>query len=258
MFNIRIKQVKYIIAILLVLLTAQTLCAQPKLFKDGKPNKELKSGELKKYFKKKYKGVNRVSFSFHQYDENILNLRIEGSFMPEDSEAPIQETKKKTINGKYDVKHARSVARKFLKRELNLMGAESLDEMVETYSSSDPGSSAVLYKVFLNGAAVEKSRIVVSSKAIGEIYRVTANLVPITQAMRAASANTSEMLSEEEIRALIKSDQHGSSLHFLRLEKVIQTEAPYVVWIGNVGDWLYEVDAFTGGILRKKDNIINM
>jgi len=251
-------QMKYIIAILLVLLTAQTLCAQPKLFKDGKPNKELKSGEIKKYFKNKYKGVKQVGFRSHPHYKNKLKLRIDGPLIPEEEDIATQSTMERTSNGNFDVKHTRTVARKFLKRELKLFGAESLDEIVETFSNSGPVFSRVKYKIFLNNVAVEDTLIVVSSKAIGEISWVKASLVAITPEMRAASANTAEMLSEEEIRALIKSDQHGRSLHFLRLEKVIQTEAPYVIWIGNVGDWLYEVDAFTGEILRKKDNIINM
>ena len=163
----------------------------------------------------------------------------------------------------------RSIARSFLIEQARLFSISNVDEDIkeQKLTTDRHGRTHILYHRYINGLKMEGVEILIHIGSDKKIFAVNGKLIPVTYSLINNVVNKSTGgLSEEEIRGIIEQDIgqdkiDPGTIGINKIEKVVIPSDPYIVWKVDVilkkgiGRWLYTIDAFTGRVLEKRENI---
>ena len=214
---------------------------------------------LKQYLKNKYPKLDDVVSSVHQTPDGPKGkLHLRGKITP-----------KKAYSRDGDRNdRSRAIVKAFLEEEASLLGITKMDEMKEieirTSEGCDGNYTNVYYKRYINDLELEDAYLQFTIDSDDTIDYVGTNLVPVPQALYAAS--TKETLSAKQIADIVRQAvQSAQKIETINIKisgfkKLAITKAPYAIWKADVnlkrgvGAWRYTLDAVTGEILTRESS----
>ncbi len=163
----------------------------------------------------------------------------------------------------------RALARAFLDAEAAaLLGLAPADVRVARVSKGMPGDVAqtvISHRVYVGDLPLRGARVQLALDGDGRIRRVSAELPVVPDALRQATLRPT--LDEQSVLRLVQADieadaRSANAPYAVRryasdtarrptqVEKLAVPTPPYVIWeVRSI--WRYDIDAFTGKILRK-------
>lgn len=220
-------------------------------------NKQYKlPSNIKKYLSDKYIEIRDVTSTLQETPHGPRgSIGISGNFVPK---SVITEA------NKHD--RLRAIAKSFIAEEPELFGITDLEELREyKFESAESGWTHIYYSRFIGDLQFESS-IFVHINPEEQITSISGSVTPALPELYEAA--TKKTLLKDEIVKIIEQNFKSTGLdpknmRILRVQKFAVSYSPYVVWGANVnlkhgsGSWGYEIDAFTGEILKKKEALIH-
>lgn len=166
---------------------------------------------------------------------------------------------------------ARAIARAFLREETTLFGISNMDEIremrIDTFTSpyTKLTTTNIHYRRYIDNLELKDMYIGITIGQYENIRSVSAELVPTPPELY--EAVTKKTLSEIEILKIVEQDLesvgiNSRDMRVLKVEKVVIPSPPYVIWKPDVnlkkgiGRWGYDINAFTGEIIKKKNTLV--
>ena len=171
--------------------------------------------------------------------------------------------------GRFSVQYRRDLSKKKKKADkyvreksaLNFVLAEkhifrvSRPEQLNIFVRHDDetGNTNVRYERLVNDLVLDDMEFMVHVGPEGNITYVHGNVAPVSPALRASLKK--ETISEGQVRELVLADMGvGADTNqnlILGMEKKLESVHPYVTWKVK-GFWDYEINAFSGKIISKR------
>ena len=250
-----ISSVNVIVVLIMILGTYFVVWAQNTPEVSSQPFK-INGKEVKEYLIEKYKLHKENVISEIQQTPNGPSgtLHLRGDIKPKD--IVITED---TVQG-----HAKAIAKAFLEKESNLLGIANMKEIQETKINTIKGYrgdiTSVHFRRYIDKLELENVDIRITIGPNETITSIGASLVPPPPELYEAVKK--KTLTEDEIRKIVEYDLGSTKkdltgMKISEIRKIAIPSPPYVIWTANAGVksdqgmWGYQIDAFTGEIIKR-------
>ena len=218
------------------------------------PVTQQSTQDVKQYLTDKYIEIHDVVSTIEQTQDGPRGrLNIRGKIVPK---AEIVGTDKK--------ERSRAIAKAFLEEEADLFGITDMEEIREIGIYSGKGRDGeytnINYRRYIDNLELGEMYIRLRVGPREKITRVNAELVPVP--IELYEAVKKQTITEDKAIKTVERDLNSDGIEpkdirILKIVKVAISSPPYVIWTVDAnlkkgeGRWGYQIDAFTGEILKK-------
>jgi Zn-dependent metalloprotease len=211
---------------------------------------------IEAYLRAKYRNVESASVEPGPAEPSGLLFFVMGDLRPSE-ELPTKSRSQAASRG------PESSAIAFVRDEADFLGITRPDEELRQRRSvqEDNGKVHVFFDKYIAGLRIDGADVRVHVNADGSVFAFNGYLVTMPSSVKSAvvEAAGSVHITEEIVQTTIADDLGLGVAFMMRAEKLAVPAEPYVVWKADVifknalGRWVYTIDAFTGGIVSKRD-----
>jgi hypothetical protein len=158
----------------------------------------------------------------------------------------------------------RAIAQAFLKEDAALLGITNMDEIreirIDTTKGREGDYTTVRYSRYIDNLELDGVYIRIDIGPDERIIGVNAEIMPAPPELYEAVKK--KTLTEDEIRKIVEHDLGSTKkdltgMKISEIKKIAIPSPPYVIWTANAGvksdqgTWGYQIDAFTGEIIKR-------